>query len=105
MGPYLLIWKLYMKIDRKEVEQVARLARLEISELDVEKLTSQLNTVLSYIDKLNELDTTGIEPMARALALDNVFREDGLKPSLESESSLANAPDLDDSFFRVPRVI
>jgi aspartyl-tRNA(Asn)/glutamyl-tRNA(Gln) amidotransferase subunit C len=94
-----------MKIDRMEVEQVARLARLDVNELDVEKLTSQLNTVLSYIDKLNELDTTGIEPMAHALPLNNVFREDGLKPSLESDRSLANAPEQDGPFFRVPRVI
>ena len=94
-----------MKIDRNEVEQVARLARLDVNELDVEKLTSQLNTVLSYIDKLNELDTTGIEPMAHALSLYNVFREDNLKPSLESDRSLANAPEQDGLFFRVPRVI
>ena len=94
-----------MKIDRKEVEQVARLARLDVNELDVGKLTRQLNTVLSYIDKLNELDTTGIEPMAHALPLNNVFREDGLKPSLESDRSLSNAPEQDDLFFRVPRVI
>ena len=94
-----------MKINRNEVEQVARLARLDVNELDVEKLTSQLNTVLTYIDKLNELDTTSIEPMAHALPLYNVFREDDLKPSLESGRSLDNAPEQDGPFFRVPRVI
>lgn len=94
-----------MKIDRAEVEHVARLARLKIDDADVEKLTDQLNNILSYMEKLNELDTSAIEPMAHALPLSNAFREDKVRPSFEPDDTLANAPEKDRTFFLVPRVI
>jgi len=94
-----------MKIDRSEVEHVALLARLKVSESDIEKLTNQLNRILTYMDKLNELDTQGLEPMAHAQPVCNAFREDVVKPSLDPNNSLANSPERNETFFIVPRVI
>jgi aspartyl-tRNA(Asn)/glutamyl-tRNA(Gln) amidotransferase subunit C len=87
------------------VEYVAHLARLEFSEQEKGKFTSQLNDILLYMDKLNEIDTTGVVPETHAISLNNAFREDIVKPSLGSDKSLANAPDSKGSFFRVPKVI
>jgi aspartyl-tRNA(Asn)/glutamyl-tRNA(Gln) amidotransferase subunit C len=94
-----------LKISSREVEYVANLARLEISDKEQEKFTAQLNDILLYIDKLNELDTTGVEPMSHAIAVTNAFREDTIVDSLGTEQSLANAPDARGEFFRVPKVI
>lgn len=94
-----------MKLSSKEVEYVANLARLEISDGEKEKFTSQLNDILLYIDKLNELDTKGVEPMSHAIAVTNAFREDRIIDSIGTEQSLANAPDARGEFFRVPKVI
>ena len=94
-----------MKIDRTEVEHVALLARLKPDESEIEKLTEQLNRILNYMDKLNELDTQGLEAMAHAQPIHNSFREDVAKPSLDPDSSLANAPERNETFFIVPRVI
>jgi len=93
------------KISRKQVEYVANLALLELSEEEKELFTHQLDSILAYMDKLNRLDTTGIEPTSHVLPITNVFREDDLQPSLPLEDALANAPDTRDGFFRVPRVI
>lgn len=92
-------------ISKKEVEYVAHLARLEIDEAQKDKFTSQLNDILLYIDKLNELDTKGVEPMTHAIAVTNAFREDIIIDSIGTEKSLANAPDARGEFFRVPKVI
>jgi aspartyl-tRNA(Asn)/glutamyl-tRNA(Gln) amidotransferase subunit C len=92
-------------INKQEVEYVAHLARLEIDEGQKDKFTGQLNDILLYIDKLNELDTTGVEPMSHAIAVTNAFREDKIGNSLGTEKSLANAPDARGEFFRVPKVI
>ena len=94
-----------MKITMAEVEHVARLARLELNEQEKEKMRAQLDSILSYIDKLNELDTSGVEPTSHVLPLTNVFREDGVRPSLSQEEALANAPDRHDLLFRVPRIL
>lgn len=94
-----------MKISAKEVEYVAHLARLQISEGEKDKFTSQLNDILLYIDKLNELDTKGVEPMSHAIGLTNAFREDKIVESIGTEKTLANAPDARGEFFRVPKVI
>ena len=94
-----------MKISSREVEYVANLARLEITERETEKFTAQLNDILLYIDKLNELDTKGVEPMSHAIAVTNAFREDKIMNSIGTETSLANAPDGRGEFFRVPKVI
>ncbi|NLA41428.1 MAG: Asp-tRNA(Asn)/Glu-tRNA(Gln) amidotransferase subunit GatC [Smithella sp.] len=94
-----------MKLRPADVEYVARLARLEISEAEKEKFTAQLNDILRYIDHLNELDTAGVAPMCHVVAVTNAFREDRVAPSLESGAALANAPDARGEFFRVPKVI
>jgi len=92
-------------ISSKEVEYVAHLARLEISDQEKDKFTRQLNDILLYIDKLNELDTQGVEPMSHAMAVTNAFREDKVLESIGSKAALANAPDARGEFFRVPKVI
>ena len=94
-----------MKITKEEVEYVAHLARLDFSEEEKVKFTSQLNDILMYMDKLNEVDTAGIEPMSHAIALQNAFRGDTVKDSLSHELSLSNAPQARGPFFRVPKVI
>ncbi len=94
-----------MKITIKEVEHVARLARLELTEEEKERTRAQLDSILSYIDKLNELDTSLVEPTSHVLPMTNVFREDEVRPSVTQEEALANAPDRHDLFFRVPRIL
>ncbi|HOG13223.1 MAG: Asp-tRNA(Asn)/Glu-tRNA(Gln) amidotransferase subunit GatC [Smithellaceae bacterium] len=94
-----------MKLSTSDVEYVARLARLEISEAEKDKFTAQLNDILRYIDQLNELDTAGVAPMSHAIAVTNAFREDKVVESLGTQKALANAPDARGEFFRVPKVI
>ncbi len=94
-----------MKITKDEVAYVAHLARLEFGEEEMEKFTSQLNDILLSMDKLNEVDTGGVEPMTHAIAQKNAFREDAVRPSLPIGEALANAPDPKGEFFRVPKVI
>jgi len=94
-----------LKLSSQKVEYVAHLARLEITEKEKDKFTAQLNDILLYIDKLNELDTKGVEPMSHAIAVTNAFREDNIVDSIGTEKSLANAPDARGELFRVPKVI
>jgi aspartyl-tRNA(Asn)/glutamyl-tRNA(Gln) amidotransferase subunit C len=93
------------KITRKEVEHVARLARLELTEEEKERMTAQLDSILAYIDKLNELDTSNVEPTTTVIPMVSVMRDDEARPSLTQDEALANAPDRVDAFFRVPRII
>jgi aspartyl-tRNA(Asn)/glutamyl-tRNA(Gln) amidotransferase subunit C len=93
------------RIDSEQVRKVARLARLELTDAEVEEFTGQLGAILEYVEKLNELDTTDIEPLAHCLPLANVFREDAVRASLRSEKALSNAPQRDGSFFKVPRIL
>ena len=94
-----------MKITRAEVEHVARLARLELSEQEQVTFTGQMDAILAYVDKLNELDTAGIVPTAHAVPMENSFRDDEPAPCLGIDNALANAPDRVEGFFRVPKVI
>jgi len=94
-----------MKITLQEVEHVARLARLALSEEEKEQMRSQLDRILGYIEKLSQLDTTGVEPTSHVIPVTNVFRDDALLPSLSREEALANGPDRQEGFFRVPRII
>lgn len=94
-----------MKLSISDVEYVAKLARLEVTDTEKEKFTAQLNDILLYIDKLNELDTKGVAPMTHAIAVTNAFREDKIRESLGTERAIANAPDARGEFFRVPKVI
>ncbi len=94
-----------MRITREEVEHVARLARLELSQAEKATMTTQLDAILGYIAKLNELDTTHAEPTSHVIPMVNVFREDQVQPSLPRDEAMANAPDRIEEFFRVPRII
>lgn len=94
-----------MRIDRTQVEHIARLARLAISEEEKALFGTQLSTILDYIEKLNELDTAAVEPTAHVIDLTNVMRQDASRPSLPPEEALANAPDRTEQFYRVPRII
>ena len=93
------------KITRQEVEHVARLARLELAEAEKELMTAQLDAILDYIGKLNQLDTGAVEPTSTVIPMVSVMREDEVRPSLTQDEALANAPDREDIFFRVPRII
>ena len=92
-------------ISREEVQHVARLARLHLTDDEAERMREQLDAILAYIDKLRELDVEGVEPTAHAVPLVNVMRDDALAPCLPQEQALANAPDRAGEFFRVPRII
>jgi aspartyl-tRNA(Asn)/glutamyl-tRNA(Gln) amidotransferase subunit C len=94
-----------MKITREEVENVAVLARLELTEEEKDILTGQMDAILAYVDKLNELDTSGVVPTSHAVPMENAFRDDAVRPSIGVESALANAPERVEGFYRVPKVI
>lgn len=94
-----------MKISREEVDHVARLARLSLTEDEAGKMTNQLDTILTYVAKLSELDTKDVEPTSHVIPMSNVWREDAARPSLPREEALSNAPDADGEFFRVPKII
>ncbi len=93
------------KISLKDVEHVARLARLELSEADKERMRRELDSILSYIDKLRAVDTEGVEPTSHAVPLTNVMREDVTRSSFPQSDMLANAPERSGDFFRVPKII
>ena len=94
-----------MAISREEVEKVALLGRLLLSEEELDRMTRQLGDILGYIDLLSELDTEKVQPMAHALEVSNVLRDDRVRPSLDRESALANAPHRDDECYLVPAVL
>jgi aspartyl-tRNA(Asn)/glutamyl-tRNA(Gln) amidotransferase subunit C len=91
-----------MKMD---IEKVARLARLNLSEEEKETFGNQLEQTLNYMEQLNQLDTTGVEPTSHAIPVHNVFREDEVKPSFPREEVLGIAPDEEVGHFKVPRII
>ncbi|MBA4407169.1 Asp-tRNA(Asn)/Glu-tRNA(Gln) amidotransferase GatCAB subunit C [bacterium] len=94
-----------MSVTRKDVEYIAQLARLRFKDEELENFTHQLNEILNYVEKLNELDTTNVEPLNHPIENVNVFRNDELKSSVQSESALKNAPDATEEYFKVPKVI
>ncbi len=94
-----------MKINQQDVEHVARLARLSLNPDDLKTMTGQMDAILGYVDKLNELDTTGIEPMAHAVPMSNAFREDEITEPIGVEQALQNAPQRNDNYFKVPKII
>jgi aspartyl-tRNA(Asn)/glutamyl-tRNA(Gln) amidotransferase subunit C len=93
-----------MAITREDVLHVARLARLEIPEGDVEAVQAQLGAILEAVGKVSELDLSDVEPTSHPLDIVNVWAEDKPRPSLPREDALANAPDPEDGQFRVPAV-
>jgi aspartyl-tRNA(Asn)/glutamyl-tRNA(Gln) amidotransferase subunit C len=93
------------KITLDDVKNVAKLARLWLDESKLQKFAGQLEHILEYVDKLRSLNVEGVEPMAHALPLHNVLREDVVEPSLPIDKVLQNAPETDGRFFKVPKVI
>lgn len=87
------------------VEYISKLARLSVSEEEKETFSTQLNSILSYMEKLNELDTKDVEPTSHVVSLSNVMRDDVQRDSISREDALANAPDHTDKFYRVPKII
>ncbi len=94
-----------MAVTKKDVEYIANLARLSFNDEELENFTHELNEILSYVDKLNELDTGNVEPLSHTVENKNVFRTDEVKPSIDREEALKNAPERTDEFFVVPKVI
>ena len=94
-----------MKITREEVEHVARLARLALTEDEIARLTGEMDAILDYVETLNELDTAQIEPTAHAVPMINAFRADESKPSIGVPRALQNAPAAEQGCFKVPKVI
>jgi len=94
-----------MSVTRKEVEYIASLAKLKFDEKELENLTHQMNDILKYVEKLNELDTSNIEPLSHPVEINNVFRNDVLKSSITTEDALKNSPAKTEEFFKVPKVI
>lgn len=94
-----------MKVTKDVIEYVAHLGRLELDPQEIEEYTGQLDSILEYMDKLNALDTTGVEPMSHAIPNVNVFREDTVVESFSVDESVGNAPDRTGSFFKVPPII
>lgn len=94
-----------MKLDSQTVERVSLLARLQLSADELKSMTEQMGHILEYVRQLDELDTSGVEPMAHAIDMCNVFAEDVHTPGLSREEALANAPNHDEECFRVPAVL
>lgn len=92
-------------INQEQVRHVAKLARLAISDTDLPRVTQQLESILEYVEQLKQADVSGVEPMAHAVKLTNVLREDVAQAALPTDVVLKNAPDTDGPFFRVPKVI
>ena len=94
-----------MPISKKDVEHIGLLSRIILSEEEKERFTEQLMRILEYIEKLEQLDTEEVEPVTHAAGLQNVLRDDEVRPSLPADESLAAAPEKVTQFFKVPRVI
>lgn len=94
-----------MSITVEDVRYIAELARLAFSTDEEERLVRELNDVLGYVEKLNELDTSAVPPMSHVLDLYNVFRDDRVEERISREEALSRGPDTDEAFFRVPKVI
>lgn len=93
------------KIDIEQVRQAAKLSRLDLSEAEISQFTGQLGAILEYMEKLNQLDTSKVEPLAHCLPISNCLRKDEIKESLGTEKTLANAPEKDGQFFIVPKIL
>lgn len=94
-----------MKISKNEVEHVANLARLNLSDNELETMTGQLDNILTYVDKLEELDTSEVAPTTHVFSVSNAFREDVVKDSLDQSAAVKNGPQQNGEFFQVPKVI
>ena len=94
-----------MKLTQKEVEYVANLARIQVSEAEKDQLSSQLSSILTYMQELNQVNIEGVSPMASVLSQANVLREDEVRESVTQDEAIANAPTAKDGMFQVPKII
>jgi len=94
-----------MGLDRKAVDHVARLARLDLSEAERDRMQAELTNILEHAERIQALDLDGVEPTAHAVPIINAIRADEVTPSLTQDEALANAPEAEDGRFRVPRII
>ncbi len=94
-----------VKLDKKQVEHVAMLARLALTPAEEETFSTQLSAILEYMEKLNQLDTKEVAPLFHAIGIENVLRADEVKPSLRREEALGNSPERSRDSFKVPKVI
>lgn len=94
-----------MSLSREQVEKVSLLGRLRLSEAELEVMTAQLGQIVSYVEQLSELETDDVEPMAHAVEIFNVFREDQVRPGFDRAEMLANAPHADGEYYLVPAVL
>jgi aspartyl-tRNA(Asn)/glutamyl-tRNA(Gln) amidotransferase subunit C len=94
-----------MKIDKETLHKISHLARLEFDEKDAEKMLQDMTNMVNFVEKLNEVDTTGIEPLTTMSHEINALREDEVKPHLDHDLALKNAPKKDENYFRVPKVL
>ena len=94
-----------MPLSRAQVEHIAKLARLNLTSDEIEKYTRELTVILTYIDQLQAVNTDGVEPQNQFIRAENVFREDKPAQSLDRAEALRNAPDHDEEYFHVPKVI
>ena len=94
-----------MKVDKKEVEYVAMLARIELSEEEKEQYSEQMSTILAFFDRLKEVDTDNVQPTSHVLDLVNAYRPDQVRQGPGVEAVLENAPERADRFFRVPKIL
>jgi aspartyl-tRNA(Asn)/glutamyl-tRNA(Gln) amidotransferase subunit C len=94
-----------MAVTKEDVEYIAKLARLELKDTEIDNYTNQLNQILEYMDKLNEVDTSNVEPLLHPVENQNVFREDKIKNTSSKEDTMKNAPQSDGNFFKVPKII
>lgn len=94
-----------MKITAKDVDHVALLSRLELTEEEAGRFTGQLNSILEYVEVLNSVDTSQVEPTAHVLPVKNVMRPDEVRPSLDRKLALSNAPEQEDGYFIVPKIV
>ncbi|MFO1022310.1 MAG: Asp-tRNA(Asn)/Glu-tRNA(Gln) amidotransferase subunit GatC [Planctomycetales bacterium] len=92
-------------LTREDVRKVALLGRLKLSESELDAFTTQLGSVLEYVDALKAIPTDNVEPMVHAIEMSNVFREDACRPSLPRDAALKNAPKTDGKYFLVPQII
>jgi aspartyl-tRNA(Asn)/glutamyl-tRNA(Gln) amidotransferase subunit C len=94
-----------MAINKDTVKYTANLARIELSDKELEHFTGQLDRILAYVDKLNTLNVSNLEPTSHALEMKNVYREDAVRKSLSAPEAIHNAPDKENNLFKVPKII
>jgi len=94
-----------LPLTREDIAQIALLARLELAEEEIDRLTGHMNQIMAYFTELQELDTEDVEPTSHVIPIENVFREDRARPSLPTSDIVANAPEEQDGCFVVPRIV